>query len=87
MISLLRRQTKALQFVVMNTTDYLREGYRQLQDTNFYQKLDKDPIPKLEKEKICKILTEMRDPKIITEKNFENLNIQNATPGRFYLFR
>jgi hypothetical protein len=27
----------------MNTTDYLREGLRQLQDPQFYKKLDNDP--------------------------------------------
>ena len=81
---IIKKADKGSAVMVMNTTDYLREGYRQLQDTNFYQKLDKDPTPELS-EKICKILTEMRDLKIITDKNFENLNIQNATPGRFYL--
>ena len=29
--------------VVMNTEDYLREGYRQVIDPKFYTKLDHDP--------------------------------------------
>ena len=64
----------------MNTTDYLREGYRQLSDSNFYTKIREDPT-----EKMCKVLTEMRNRKLFTEKNFEYLNIKNPKAGRFYL--
>ena len=28
--------------VIMNMNDYLAEGYRQLSDTQFYQKVDED---------------------------------------------
>ena len=33
----LKKADKGSAVVVMNTTDYLREGYRQLSDPNFYQ--------------------------------------------------
>ena len=33
--------------VVMNTTNYLREGYRQLSDDKFYTKLPHDPTEKV----------------------------------------
>ena len=68
----------------MNTTDYLKEGYRQLSDTNFYTKLTQDPTLDISK-KICQVLTEMKNLKVITEKNFYFLNLSNPKDGRFYL--
>ena len=68
----------------MNTTDYLREGYRQLQDTNFYQKIQ-DDITNTISDKVSEELIQMRSPNLITEKNFEFLNIKNPTEPRFYL--
>ena len=40
---ILKKADKGSAVVVMNTTDYLREGYRQLSDPKFYQKLKEDP--------------------------------------------
>ena len=70
--------------MIMSTTDYIKEGYRQLSDTNFYTKLRQDPTLDISK-KICQVLTEMRSLKLITEKNFEFLNKSNPKAGRFYL--
>ena len=68
----------------MQTTDFLREGYRQLSDTEFYTKLKEDPTLDISK-KICKVLTDMKNLKIITEKNFDYLNVKHPKAGRFYL--
>ena len=68
----------------MNTTDYLREGYRQLNDSNFYTKLKGDPTHKIS-DKICQTLTQMKNCKLITEKNFDYLDIKDPKAGRFYL--
>ena len=68
----------------MNTTDYLHEGYRQLQDTNFYQKIPEDITHKIS-DKIADQLIKMRSLNLITEKNFEYLNINNPVEARFYL--
>ena len=68
----------------MNTTDYLCEGYRQLSDPPFYTELDHDPTNSIS-ERICKTLTEMKDCKLITEKNFDFLNIREPQAGRLYL--
>jgi hypothetical protein len=38
-----KKADKGSAVVIMNTTDYLREGYKQLDDANFYQKLHNDP--------------------------------------------
>ena len=70
--------------MVMNTTDYLREGYRQLSDPNFYTKLREDPTKQIS-EKICSVLTEMKNLKLIIEKNFDFMNVQKPKAGRFYL--
>ena len=55
-----------------------------MSDPNVYQKLKEDPTQKFS-EKITDILVQMRDLKLITEKNFDYLNMKNTTEGRFYL--
>ena len=80
----IQKADKGSAVVVMNTIDYLREGYRQLQDEQFYQKIDEDVTTQIS-EKIFKQLTTMKSLNIITQKNFEFLNISNPTEARFYL--
>ena len=79
-----KKADKGSAVVIMNTTDYLREGYRQLSDSNFYTKLKEDPTQKIS-DKICQTLTQMKNCKLITEKNFDYLNIKDPKAGRFYL--
>ena len=55
----IKKADKGSAVVIMNTTDYLREGYRQLSDCNFYVKIREDPTEQIS-EKICKVLTEMK---------------------------
>ena len=45
----IKKADKGSAIVIMNTIDYLREGYRQLNDSNFYTKLKKDPTQKISK--------------------------------------
>jgi hypothetical protein len=66
----IKKADKGPAVVVTNTVDYLREGYRQLQDSNFYQKLDHDPTEKYATE-INLILLEMLSLNLITNKNYE----------------
>ena len=54
--------------MVMNRRDYIREGYRQLSDSNFYTKLDNDPTDKVT-QKVTAIMQDMLDNNLITEKN------------------
>ena len=70
--------------VVMNTTDYLREGYRQLSDPKFYTKLEQDTTEQVANN-VTKTLTQMRDKGLISDKNFEPLNAVNCTEARFYM--
>ena len=67
----------------MNTTDYLREGYRHLQDDRFYQKIENDITHNIS-DKITEELLKMRSLDLISEKNFEYLNIKNPREARFY---
>ena len=80
----IKKADKGSALVVMNTTDYLREGYRQLQDEQFYQKIPGDITNKISN-KIMKELLTMRSPNLFTEKNFDYLNIPNPIEARFYL--
>ena len=68
----------------MNTKDYLREGYRQVLDTNFYTKIDHDPTKEVS-EKISSKLQQMKERGLITDKNYEYLNPKNCINGQFYL--
>ena len=80
----IKKAEKRSAVVVINTTDYLREGYRQLQDTNFYQGIPEDITSKTSNKK-AEHLTKMRSLNLISEKNFEYLKIKNPTEARFYL--
>ena len=55
----IKKADKGSAVVIMNTTDYLREGYRQLSDGNFYVKIGEDPTEQII-DKICKVLTEIK---------------------------
>ena len=45
----IKKADKGSATVIMNTTDYLREGYRQLNDKDFYTKLKEDPTMNISK--------------------------------------
>ena len=81
---IIKKADKGSAVVVMNTIDYLREGYRQLQDEKFYQKIPEDITPQIS-EKIVEELTQMRSLNLITEKNFDYLNVPNPKEARFYM--
>ena len=68
----------------MNTTDYLREGYRQLSDEQFYQKIPNDITIDIS-DRIAKHLTTMRSLNLITEKSFKYLNIKHPKEAKLYL--
>ena len=81
---IIKKADKGSAVVVMNTTDYLKEGYRQLSDEQFYQKIPTDITSDIS-EKIATQLTTMRSLNLITEKNFEYLNIKEQKEAKFYL--
>ena len=80
----IKKADKGSAVVVMNTTDYLREGYRQLNDPRFYIKLDHDPTQEVA-QKISNTLVKMHNKGLITENNLDHLNPESSTEARFYM--
>ena len=68
----------------MNTTDYLREGYRQLSDTKYYTKLPNDPTEKVATN-VTNTLNQMRQKSLLSDKNYEHLAPTNCSEARFYM--
>ena len=81
---IIKKADKGLAVVVMNTTDYLHEGYRQLQDEKFYLKIPHHITTNIS-DKIIEQLLRMRSLNLITDKKFDYLNIKNPKEARFYL--
>lgn len=70
--------------VILNTTDYLQEGYRQLNDTKFYSSLSNDPT-KQHAEIIHEQLVRLERQGEITTNTLRALTAKHAVPGRFYM--
>ena len=69
----IKKADKGSAVVVIQTIDYLHEGYRQLSDKEFYTKLKEDPTMDISK-RICNVLTEMKNLKIMNEKTLTLIN-------------
>ena len=80
----IKKADKGSAVVVMNTRDYLREGYRQLMDQNFYTQIHKDPTEEVSN-RITYKLIQMKSKGLITDKNFDYLKPVNCKHGQFYL--
>ena len=80
----IKKADKGSAVVVMNTTDYLREGYRQLSHPKFYTKIGHDSTEQVAIN-VTKTLTLMKEKGLISDKNFEHLNPVNCTEARFYM--
>ena len=80
----IQKADKGSAVVVMNKTDYLREGYRQLSDTQFYTKLSHDSTQEIARN-VTKTLTLMQQKGLISDKNFDHLNPVDCTEARFYM--
>ena len=80
----IKKADKRSAVVVMNTEDYLREGYRQVLDRKFYTKIEHDPTPEVS-QKITEKLIQMKSKGLISEKNFEFLKPTYCKHGQFYL--
>ena len=62
----------------MNTTDYLREGYRQLNEPKYYTKLDHDPTEEVDL-RINSTLVKMHNKGLITENNLDHLSPESCS--------
>ena len=81
---MLKKADKGSAMVVMKTTDYLKEGYRQLSDVAFYTQIQNDPTIEVS-QRITKALAIMKNKGLISEDNFEYLMPNNTTIDHFHL--
>ncbi len=63
---------KGSNIVIMNRTDYVQEGLRQLNDGKFYRKMDGD-LTDVHLKKVKDVVDEMVENKEITKKTGEYL--------------
>ena len=71
--------------VIMDRDNYLTEAYKQLDDQNYYKKLD-NPIFQNNKDNIKKVLTCMFNDGFISKKQLEYLSgPDDPRPRRFYI--
>ena len=57
----IKKTDKGSAIIIMQTTDYLKEGYRQLNDKGFYTKLTEDPTKSIPV-KICQAIQILKSP-------------------------
>ncbi|XP_048242459.1 uncharacterized protein LOC125374835 [Haliotis rufescens] len=81
---MIKKVDKGSAVVNLNTTDYIQEATRQLTDTNFYLKIDQDPIMEFANE-ITQLLNKFFTKEEITYKIFNRLLRKHPKPGQFYL--
>ena len=70
--------------VIMNSKDYLKEGLRQLNDTNYYQKLNKDPTEDHEK-LINNTIDDLVSENAINEETASLLRPNKSRTPKFYM--
>ena len=80
----IKKADKGSAVVAMNTTDYLRGGYRQLGDNAFYTQIPNDPTKEVS-DKITETLVKMKNKGLISDENLEFLSPTDCTIGHFYL--
>jgi hypothetical protein len=80
----IKKADKGSAIVVMNTSDYVAEAERQLQNKLAYKKLDFDPSGQICKE-IQDVLDIMLDKNVIDSRCHDYLSPTDPRPGRFYL--
>ncbi|XP_071149216.1 uncharacterized protein [Mytilus edulis] len=81
----IKQADKGSAVVVINKTDYIEEGNRQLSNTKFYKHLESDPTKEISKQ-INEVLSDMNSKKHIDDDTYDYLRSdETCTAGRFYL--
>ena len=70
--------------MIMNRTDYINEGLRQLQDLNFYKLITRDPTRKTAAD-INNFLTFLKDRKLLPVQHIQYLTTKNPRTPIFYM--
>ena len=83
---MIKKADKGSVVVVMNTTDYLREGYRQLGDKAFYTQIAQYPTHEVS-DKITNTLIAMKKKGLIAKENLDLLSPTNCTIGHFTCYQ
>ena len=68
----------------MDTTDYLNECHRQLNDTKYYKPVKKDPTAKFAR-KVTEVVREAYTSGVIDDDMRTVLTPNQPKPGRFYI--
>ena len=69
--------------VFQNVTDYIQEAKRQLRDTEFCKKVDRD-LTMEHTEQINNAIDQFRRENLLPEHTAKDLKTTNAKPARFY---
>ena len=80
----IKKADKGNAIVIMDTKDYLYEGFRQLSDTNFYQAVEYDLTP-VHETKVNRLVQSLFNNKLITKRGKRHLWAEHCTTARFYL--
>ncbi|XP_064479666.1 uncharacterized protein LOC135392983 [Ornithodoros turicata] len=80
----IKKADKGGAIVVMNKTDYINEGIRQLSCTTFYKVLEADPTEQITAN-VIRSLKDLKTSKKIDTTLYEYLLPRDPVPGRFYM--
>lgn len=69
--------------MILNTQDYELESQRILSHTEYYKKITGDPF-KTAEDKFNKLLNEAKENKVITQKEFKFIKVENPCRSHFY---
>ena len=83
-IKVIKPADKGNATVILNTDDYKKECYRQLNDSKFYRKLQKDTTHHIE-ERIKRRLKDMMIDGEIDDETYSYLLPSRSCPARFYI--
>ena len=81
---IIKKADKGSAVVIQNRSDYIKEGLRQLNDTNFYHEQSTD-LTMIHKEKVESLVNRMFTHKEIDQKCAEYLTIETPRTANFFL--
>ena len=80
----IKKADKGGAMVIMDTSEYIKEGLRQLKDTKYYLKKDTD-LTSHHTECVRILVTDMHNSKEISDKTFDYLTRYTPRTPKFYM--